>query len=808
QMYVGTTTRGFNIFPPSDQVAHILRKRNGLLDDDVWGLLEDKKHRLWFGTFSGANIITPDQKIYSLIPNPNDRNSNRIDPIIQTGPDQFILAGDISGLILIDELKHTIEKIGLKEGLPSSDLFNLFEDSQGLIWIGTLNSGLILFDPQKRTMRLLNKAFGLSSNHVTQVIEDPSGKFWISTFGGIDLLDLKENTIRSYTIAEGLSDDRPSSILLDKKTRLWVTSEKGLNLLDPAKKTNTIFSIASGMPGNGVYSLLDINERIFAGTEKGLTVLEESEKPLNGSSEIIWNLRTYGRPQGFYFLNFNGNTADITHTGTFWWGIIEGVTVADSTVFSQDPKTSPVQVTGLDIMGKQQFFIEPELVKDADTLWGENKDTFYLKGNFNVLNTDRQRGIEWDSLSSGFIPENLSLPPNLNYIRFHFSDKLPQSNGDYKYTYILDGVDDKWSPVTAEPVSENYNNISPGYYSFRVSAKKGAGPWAEPSVYHFRIRPPWWFSWWTELGYLLIFIGALRLWVRYRSRRLLKENVLLEQKVTDRTTALSTSLENLRQTQSQLIQAEKMASLGELTAGIAHEIQNPLNFVNNFSEVNTELIEEMNKAMDQGDIPEVKEILKDVEMNMSKITFHGKRADAIVKGMLLHSRASSGQKTPTDVNALADEYLRLSYHGLRARDKSFNAQFSMDFDESLKPVMLVQQDIGRVLLNLFNNAFYSVTEKKKTAPESYQPTVTVSTKKKNDMIEIKIRDNGQGVPKKVIDKIFQPFFTTKPAGQGTGLGLSLSYDIVTKEHGGKIDLITKENEFTEFIIELPVKPVM
>ena len=208
---------------------------------------------------------------------------------------------------------------------------------------------------------------------------------------------------------------------------------------------------------------------------------------------------------------------------------------------------------------------------------------------------------------------------------------------------------------------------------------------------------------------------------------------------------------------------------------------------------------------------EVKSILKDIEMNMGKITLHGKRADAIVKGMLLHSRASSGQKIPTDINTLADEYLRLSYHGLRARDKSFNAQFVMDFDKNAGELMLVQQDIGRVLLNLFNNAFYSVTEKKKQLEkrgdqekEIYEPTVSVSTKRKKDFLEIRVRDNGQGIPKKVIDKIFQPFFTTKPAGQGTGLGLSLSYDIITKEHNGKIDVTTKENEYTEFIIELPV----
>ncbi len=257
-----------------------------------------------------------------------------------------------------------------------------------------------------------------------------------------------------------------------------------------------------------------------------------------------------------------------------------------------------------------------------------------------------------------------------------------------------------------------------------------------------------------------------------------------------------------------------MASLGELTAGIAHEIQNPLNFVNNFSEVNTELIDEL-----KGERSKVKgerneeledEILNDVKQNLEKIIHHGKRADAIVKGMLQHSHISTGQKEPTDINALVDEYLRLSYHGMRAKDprdsvnKSFNATLQTDFDTSIEKINVVPQDIGRVLLNLFNNAFYGVTEKKKHQKENYEPTVSVSTKKLNNKIEIRVKDNGIGIPEKVVDKIFQPFFTTKPTGQGTGLGLSLAYDII-KAHGGEIKVETKEGEGAEFIISLPLK---
>jgi signal transduction histidine kinase len=281
-----------------------------------------------------------------------------------------------------------------------------------------------------------------------------------------------------------------------------------------------------------------------------------------------------------------------------------------------------------------------------------------------------------------------------------------------------------------------------------------------------------------------------------------QQKVELEKQVVERTSELKQSLEELKSTQSQLIQSEKMASLGELTAGIAHEIQNPLNFVNNFSEVNTELIDEMKNELVNGNQQQAIEIADDIRGNQEKISFHGKRADAIVKGMLQHSRSSSGLKEPTDINALADEYLRLSYHGLRAKDKNFNATMETDFDASIEKINIIPQDIGRVLLNLFNNAFYAVNEQKNSNLISYNPTVFVRTQKCDNKIQITVRDNGNGIPQKIVDKIFQPFFTTKPTGQGTGLGLSLSYDII-KAHGGEIKVESKEGEGSEFVIQLP-----
>ncbi len=314
-------------------------------------------------------------------------------------------------------------------------------------------------------------------------------------------------------------------------------------------------------------------------------------------------------------------------------------------------------------------------------------------------------------------------------------------------------------------------------------------------------------------------IKAVQKEIEFKNSQRLKD--ALEVQVAERTAeitaqkeALEKTLHELKATQSQLIQSEKMASLGELTAGIAHEIQNPLNFVTNFSELNIELLGELKAELEKGDLDEIKQIVSDIAGNEEKIIHHGKRADAIVKGMLQHSRSSTGVKETTDINELADEYLRLSYHGLRAKDKSFNASMETDFDETIGLVDVISQEIGRVILNLVNNAFYAVSEKKKQLnnledserSNNYKPTIWMKTRRIKEGIEIRVKDNGTGMPESVKDKIFQPFFTTKPTGLGTGLGLSLSYDIV-KAHGGKITVASQigeaakgEESWTEFVI--------
>ena len=351
--------------------------------------------------------------------------------------------------------------------------------------------------------------------------------------------------------------------------------------------------------------------------------------------------------------------------------------------------------------------------------------------------------------------------------------------------------------MTASQREAFYPNLPPGEYLFQVKAASDKGVWNQEAVQlRIIVLPPWWATWWAYLIYALLVLILIYSIIRWRTKSLEKEKIILEKNVAERTAALNESLQNLRAAQSQLIHSEKMASLGELTAGIAHEIQNPLNFVNNFSEVNHELLQELKDAYERNDQDLIRELTKDLMENEEKVMHHGRRAESIVKSMLLHSRTSTGEKESVDINTLIDEYLRLAFHGMRAKDKSFNAELKTTFADHLPLIQAVPQDLGRVVLNILNNALQAVADVK-------DPTISISTKSTDGSVIIEISDNGPGIPDAIRDKIFQPFFTTKPAGQGTGLGLSLSYDIV-KAMGGNLSLEAREQGGAAFRIEIPV----
>ncbi len=533
-------------------------------------------------------------------------------------------------------------------------------------------------------------------------------------------------------------------------------------------------------------------------------LLPQISAPIN----LYLDIKSYAEAQGLIFNNFNADAA-IAYDDKLWWGIeTEVLTVTDFP--SGDTLPGKTFISGIEISDQIRNFYNYNLVREAytdlDTLFSAQKDTFYLVDQRPAeAGWLRENDIQWDGLEGSYnLPVNLKIPYEQNYVSFQFTGTQLTNRNKTQYSYYLQGYDTAWSDLSAEPYSKNYRNVPAGNYTFNVRSRTFDGIWSDHATFNFTILPHWTNTWWAWLLYVIAFVLVVGAIVHYRARALKKENAILEERVNHRTAQLKKSVEDLKATQSQLIQSEKMASLGELTAGIAHEIQNPLNFVNNFSDVSSELLTELKEELDKGDIDEAKAISDDVIQNLAKITHHGKRADAIVKGMLAHSRSGKGEKVPTDLNALAEEYLKLSYHGLRARDKRFNADFKTDFDPNLPKVNIVPQDIGRVLLNLINNAFQAVNERSKNGESDYNPTVTVTTQlTANGERLIAVKDNGPGIAESIKDKIFQPFFTTKPTGEGTGLGLSLSYDIV-KAHRGELSVESEVSSSTIFKIKLPV----
>ena len=722
---------------------------------------------------------------------------------------------------------------GLYHWYPSSDSFTLIKplkeqlgeiswhissvliDRKGIVWCGSLGKGLFSYNPKTRVIKNFKNnakdSTSLSSDYIATLIEDDKANLWIGSFhGGLCSFNRQTNTFKTYPFTLNDNNNSPNnqtlndwtiySICEDKQGELWLgTNNGGVNRFN--RETETFTSYLNQSPGTTISKIFeDSKGNIWVGTHaSGLSLFNRKTNTFKKFSErdgLLYNgvlSITEDNANNLWITSERGiSILNIQTKKISQFGTINGL--PEEPDYGNFFKTS----AGRFLMPYNNGFIsfDPAQLKPDTTL-----ALIHIES-VEFIKPQTQENKQVDSIIYAYGKNKIELRYNENRVTFNYVGLQYQNSAVNQYAYKLEGYDKDWIQAgTLRKVT--YTNLSPDTYIFHVKAANSDGVWNEQEqTFTVTISPPWWLTWWAYVLYAIAFAGAVWAFIAYRSQKLKRENLILEEKITRRTSQLNQSLENLRATQSQLIQSEKMASLGELTAGIAHEIQNPLNFVNNFSDVNTELIDELNQEADKGNIEEIRTIAKNIRDNEQKINQHGKRADAIVKGMLQHSRTSSGQKELTDINALCDEYLRLAYHGLRAKDKSFNANFKTDFDNRIGKLNIMPQDLGRAMLNLINNAFYAVSEKKKVGENGYEPYISVSTKRSNGMVEIKVRDNGNGIPKKVLDKIFQPFFTTKPTGQGTGLGLSLSYDIV-KAHGGEIKVETREGEGSEFIIRLP-----
>tara|TARA_R110002167_G_scaffold45295_1_gene136089 strand:- start:975 stop:4631 length:3657 start_codon:yes stop_codon:yes gene_type:complete len=788
-LWIATTDKGVVIANEFTLKTEYFDAATGLINDEVWDIEENSRGEIWLGTRAGVNIVdlknnTITELSHELLhSNPN----STISFIKEISKDIYLIDG-IIGFSILDRQKNTLTKY-----------MNYHNNSIRPFGIAAVNEhtfmsytrqGLFIYDIERNSLKkLISKTDpDILKGTIGSVMVYDKEVLWIPTRNGLAKVDIKANTVSYLREEQGLCDNEANVVLLSKEGELWVATLNGMAILNFEENTLTNLKEKNGLGQTEFYDLIEKEDIIYGASVNGLIPIEKVTAKTTNKGYY-----TFNGGFGFKRNDYLQGSPTFLKNGQFWSGVANPSSQFNLLVLDAAPQPdsleSSVFITNLFVMDEDPGFKEKSTIDSLHAL-GSSYATIYE--------------LKWDSVSYPYaIPKGLELPYNQNSLSFSYGSGDVFNRAQLTYRFILEGSDEDWTYAATETKTKNYYNLQPGDYTFKVAVRNGNSGWSIPDTLSFEINPPWWQTWWAYLLFGLIIASIMRAYIVFRARKLTKENRILEERVSHRTVQLKTKIEELKSTQSKLIQSEKMASLGELTAGIAHEIQNPLNFVNNFSEVNKELLEELEEEINKGNYEEVKALAKDVSANEDKIIFHGKRADGIVKGMLQHSRSSSGQKEMTDINTLSDEYLRLAYHGLRAKDKTFNATLNTDFDDTIDKINIVPQDMGRVILNLITNAFYVVKKKKEQHPKGYEPTVSVGTKKQGNMVLISVTDNGNGVPKEVMDKIFQPFFTTKPSGEGTGLGLSLSYDIV-QVHGGELTVKTKQGEGTTFTIALPM----
>ena len=778
-IWMGTPTQGLLRYKNRAELKSYVYKKedkNSITYGWVNKMFEKREGKVWMASDKGLNVF--DSKNNSLTPYPFTTilpGFTNYNTIGEFSPDEILIRTN-KGYFLFNVNNKTCKKTILDPKLAKLYIFNLKLDSKGNQWYCTFNGGAYLKIKNKNTLQHidLSKLDGSNaiSNSVNNIYESTEYGIWLQTDNGLFLYKYNSVKVERYGFDQKKGDVLKSqdinSLYVDKEGILWVgTWNGGLNKYNIKTGKIRNYTIKNGLPSMGIQGILpdEKNKALWLSTFEGMSRFSITEDQFN-------NFSTEDGIQGRLFAD--GSYLK-TSNGLMIFGGQNGITVFNPNDITKNSAPPKVFITDFKIGEISLFMNNDSLAKKVPN----KKKNIVLQFNQNNL--------------------------SINYTGIHYAN-----SANNKFAYKLENYDDNWREVGNNRTAYYYN-LPPGDYIFKVKAANSNGVWNETAAsIPFSITPPWWRTWWAYVIYGLLFIILIFSIDRFQRKRILeKQRVVAKEIELAQAKEMEKAYHKLKETQSQLIQSEKMASLGELTAGIAHEIQNPLNFINNFSEVSNELIDEMKEEFKKGAIDDGFAIADDISKNLEKINFHGKRADGIVKGMLQHSRTSSGQKEPTDINKLADEYLRLAYHGLRAKDKSFNATMKTDYDETIGNINIIPQDIGRVILNLITNAFYVVDEKKQQNPIGYEPIVSVSTSyslssgEGRGEVTIYVKDNGNGIPQKVLDKIFQPFFTTKPTGQGTGLGLSLSYDIV-KAHGGELKVETKEGEGSEFSIHLPI----
>jgi signal transduction histidine kinase/streptogramin lyase len=692
------------------------------------------------------------------------------------------------------------------------EVFKVIQDRHGEIWITTKRS-LCRFNQTTETFEsylfLLSDdpAARNASEHVF-VNEDRNGDFWLGTAEGLLRFDANRKTFERFRNdpknRASLSHNVVRAILPDPfepERYLWAgTAGGGLNRFDRQTETFIHFTDKDGLPDNVVYAILDDEAgNLWMSTNYGISKFNPRTRAF----------KNFDAKDGLQDNEFNSSSYFKSPSGELFFGGISGFNAFYPKDIQDNPHAPPVVFTGF------QIFNKPISHKTPNSPLAQ------------AITETREVTLSYEHKVFSF-----------EFAALDFT--APAKN---QYAYKMENFDADWQQAGTSRTA-TYTNLNPGAYVFRVKACNNDGVWNEEgAAIRIIITPPWWRTWWAYGFYALLLAAGVFVADRIQRRRVIaKERVqaeIREAELRAQTAeaqsqalqaenelkevelrkaeemkvayqALENALENLKATQQQLVTQQKLASLGQLTAGIAHEIKNPLNFVNNFAALSVDLAKELEETLQPEKdkispekLATLEDILHHLKNNAEKINHHGKRADGIVRSMMMHSRGRTGQREMTDVNYLLDEAVNLTYHGLRAQDISFNVAIEKQYDETIGKIEVVPQDLQRVFLNIINNACYAAHEQKARLGEGFSPKLSVHSKNLGDKIEIRIRDNGSGIPQDLREKIFNPFFTTKPAGQGTGLGLSISYDIIVQQHKGEIKVETEEGKFTEFVVRLP-----
>lgn len=723
-----------------------------------------------------------------------------------------------SGITILDVKKGVLQSIPYPSiSSRLNGMTAIWEHLPGEMYIGVYN-GLYSFSEKNHQIRPVNLP-GISNRPIQCHLVDSRGIEWLATYSGLFYRKDNDTGFRMIDIGamagNNASSNEITRVIESKKHGLWILSNNGLFLY--SYQTGQVTRHGADHRNGDSFITQDVNS-LYEDPE-GIVWVGTWQGGLSRYNVESGKIKTYTRDNGLPSMSIQGILPDEPR-GTLWLSTFEGLSRMD---IRSEQFTNFTLADGI----QSQLFADGACIK--------TKEGYLIFGGSNGINVFNPAGVNYQTIPPKvFLTElkifnklilsgihsllkkpidqtdSISLPYNQNNVSLEFLALHYSNPAKNQYAYKLENYDNDWRDVGNQRMAY-YPNLPPGHYVFRVKAANDKGVWNETGAQlKITVLPPWWR---TTIAYfvygfmLVLLVIALDRYFRYRlvekereknRVRELEQAKAIQQAYRD----LAEAHESLKNTQQQLIHAEKMASLGELTAGIAHEIQNPLNFVNNFAEVNQELISDLKAEIRNGNFEEVGLLANDISTNEEKIIFHGKRADGIVKSMLQHSRSSSGKKELTDINSLVQEYLNLAFHGMRARDKSFNVTIEKELDNQAGQLTIVPQEIGRVLLNLFNNAFYSVTARSREGQAGYQPVITVSTKREKGLVKVVVADNGLGMSESVRQKIFQPFFTTKPTGQGTGLGLSLCYDMI-KAHQGEIEVESEEGKGAKFSFSLP-----